>query len=594
MRVDIAHQLINGRERVRRVQVVIHRLFKLLSALLQLCDHRIVVRAGLFHRVFQREIEAVTAAVKPRQRGLALLDDINAVVDRAAVLRRNHQVADRLIAIFLRHIAHGEEIAEGFRHLAVIHIDKAVVHPVMREGRAVAAFALRNLILMVREDQILPATVDIDRFAEIAAHHGGALDVPARAALAPRGIPARLARLRGLPERKIHGFLFHFANVDARTRLQLLQRLVGKLAVLREFRGAKIHVALRFIGIALFDQSGDDGDDLIDILRRLRVNGRLADIHPLGVHPELLDIFLRHLGEGEALLIGAADDLIVDIRKILHKAHVVAAVFKIAAQHIEHAQRAGVADVDIVINGGAAGIDFDLTRCDRFQFFLLPGQCVINLHEKSLLLFSTVILSKFEPFYKGKRSGSLPFPAFFFQFRVFTLQLLDAQHHAAKLLRHRVGHVHLIEVVNAHAVTLDNTRRHADRCGIRWDLLKHHCACGNVAVFPHLERAEHLRTRADHHIVADGRVTLARILARAAESNALIERHVVPDLRRFADDYARAMVDEEAMADLCGRVDFDPRFMRGALRNPTCQEKQPVTVAPIGPAVHPNGLQAGV
>lgn len=45
-----------------------------------------------------------------------------------------------------------------------------------------------------------------------------------------------------------------------------------------------------------------------------------------------------------------------------------------------------------------------------------------------------VILSDSILFYKRKRSGFFPFPALLLQFRVFTLQLLDAQHHAAKLL----------------------------------------------------------------------------------------------------------------------------------------------------------------
>ena len=95
-----------------------------------------------------------------------------------------------------------------------------------------------------------------------------------------------------------------------------------------------------------------------------------------------------------------------------------------------------------------------------------------------------VILSDSILFYKRKRSGFFPFPALLLQFRVFTLQLLDAQHHAAKLLRHRVGHVHLVEVIDAHAVALDYPGRHAHRRGIRRDLLEHHRARGDVAVFP--------------------------------------------------------------------------------------------------------------
>lgn len=41
------------------------------------------------------------------------------------------------------------------------------------------------------------------------------------------------------------------------------------------------------------------------------------------------------------------------------------------------------------------------------------------------------------------------------------------------------------------------------------------------------ERAEHLRARADDHIIPDGRMALAHVLARSAEGHALIKRHIV-------------------------------------------------------------------
>ena len=73
-----------------------------------------------------------------------------------------------------------------------------------------------------------------------------------------------------------------------------------------------------------------------------------------------------------------------------------------------------------------------------------------------------------------------------------------------------------------------------------------------------LDRAEQLRARADHHLVADGRVALAAGEARAAQRHALVHRHVVAHLGGLADHDSRAVVDEQAAPDVGGRVDLHP------------------------------------
>ena len=56
----------------------------------------------------------------------------------------------------------------------------------MGEGFAGEALALGYFVLVVREDEILTAAMDINSLAEVSAHHGGALDMPAGSALTPR------------------------------------------------------------------------------------------------------------------------------------------------------------------------------------------------------------------------------------------------------------------------------------------------------------------------------------------------------------------------------------------------------------------------
>jgi hypothetical protein len=48
---------------------------------------------------------------------------------------------------------------------------------------------LRDLVFVMREDQVVAAAVNVDLFAEFGEVHGGAFDVPAGAALAPRTVP---------------------------------------------------------------------------------------------------------------------------------------------------------------------------------------------------------------------------------------------------------------------------------------------------------------------------------------------------------------------------------------------------------------------
>src|SRR6266849_75225 len=100
---------------------------------------------------------------------------------------------------------HGHEVAERFRHLlACRRVEKTVVQPIARERLALmCAYALRDLVLVVRKDEIEPAAMDIESFAEKRLGHRRAFDVPARSAASPRAFPARQIRCRRLPQHEV-------------------------------------------------------------------------------------------------------------------------------------------------------------------------------------------------------------------------------------------------------------------------------------------------------------------------------------------------------------------------------------------------------
>src|ERR1019366_251028 len=91
------------------------------------------------------------------------------------------------------------EIAEALRHLRAFDLQEAIVHPVIRHhARLKGAARLRDLVLVMRKNEINAAAVDVEGLAEMLPGHGLALDVPPRPARrldASRRRPACLVRL---------------------------------------------------------------------------------------------------------------------------------------------------------------------------------------------------------------------------------------------------------------------------------------------------------------------------------------------------------------------------------------------------------------
>lgn len=115
-----------------------------------------------------------------------------------------------------------------------------------------------------------------------------------------------------------------------------------------------------------------------------------TDAQTLGILLVLGDVALSYLGNGDALFIGLLDELVIDVGEVLHELYLIAAVFQITAQHIKYADRTGIADMDVVIHGRAAGIDPDLARFQRHKFFLFTGQGIVDSHTDFLLSNSSL------------------------------------------------------------------------------------------------------------------------------------------------------------------------------------------------------------
>ena len=251
----------------------------------------------------------------------------------------------------------------------------------MDERLARRALALGDLVFVVREDEILAAAVDIQRLAEVFHAHRRAFDMPARTAHPPWRFPRRLARLLRLPDGEIHRMALVRVNVDARAALQILKVLAAELAVAGERLRIVVNVAVvAGIGQALVDQLLNQRDDIRDMLGRARIDRRALDAQRIRVGVIFLDEAIAQLLDGDALFVGAADHLIVDIGEVLNVLHFIAFVLQIAAQRVKHDKRARVADVEIVVDRRAAAVNAHLARLNGLELFLAAGLRIIDLH----------------------------------------------------------------------------------------------------------------------------------------------------------------------------------------------------------------------
>ena len=156
---------------------------------------------------------------------------------------------------------------------------------------------------------------------------------------------------------------------------------VAQLAVLRVALDAEVDIpVLGNVGVAGIDQVLDDVQDLLDVLRCTGLDGGLFAVQTGGI---LEVLGLEALGDflhGSTLFLALLDELVIDVGDVGDIDDLVAAVLKVTAQGVEDDERAGVADVDIVVDGGAADVDAVLARHLRHELFLLAGQGVEDLH----------------------------------------------------------------------------------------------------------------------------------------------------------------------------------------------------------------------
>ena len=255
------------------------------------------------------------------------------------------------------------------------------MHPDAGQRRAVmGALALGNLILVMRKLQVDAAAVDVDGLAQLCPDHRRAFDVPAGAAPAPRGVPARLIVGAGFPQHEIGGGALVRRDLDTGTGNHLVHRAARQFPVIGPARHVEQHMPFCGIGVAAFDQPRDHVDHLRHMLRRQRLDVRIDDPE----RPHVVAVMIgKAVGDDvnrHAFRRCRGDDLVLDIGDVAGVDHVIRPVFvtQQPGEHIEHHRGPRIADMRPVIDRWAADIHRHPVRVGRTEHLLAAGHGVVE------------------------------------------------------------------------------------------------------------------------------------------------------------------------------------------------------------------------
>ena len=307
-------------ERPRRVEVVGERVEEALAMLLE------VGRRGPGD-------EPAAGLAQPLHAGLRLRHRLVGEAQRLAVVPGDEEQDHGVAAPALEDVAEQRDVADALGHLLLAHLEHPVVHPDRRELGAARHARLRGLVLVVREDQVVAAAVDVEPDAEQLLGHRRALDVPARAPAAPGRVPGGvLALLRGLPEREVHRVLLEVRALDALALVHRVERAVRELAVVLVAAHAEVDVAARRIGAAVVDQRLDQLDDRPDRRAGERLVVGPAEPQAVGVGEVRRGHLLGELRARDPQRPRGVVDLVVDVGDVRDQRDRVALVLEEALE----------------------------------------------------------------------------------------------------------------------------------------------------------------------------------------------------------------------------------------------------------------------
>ena len=257
------------------------------------------------------------------------------------------------------------------------------LHEIVYKGFAGSGFGLGYFVLVVGEEKINAARVDIEGLAEVLHRHGRALDVPARAAFPEGRLPRGLARIFELPEREIaHAPFVVFVGGDARAGFEAGCLYARELAIGFEFSDGKVDAVLRAVGDFFSEERLDERNHAPDVLGRLRVFSRGEDVQRRDVAEERASVMFRELSEALPRPHRIADGFVIHVGEVHHVFYPPAVERERPPEHVLEHVGAEVPDVDEVVDRRPAGVETNPAPPQGPEFFLFAGEVVIEFQHE--------------------------------------------------------------------------------------------------------------------------------------------------------------------------------------------------------------------
>jgi len=227
--------------------------------------------------------------------------------------------------------------------------------------------------------------VNVDRVAELLAHHRRTFDVPTGPARSPGGGETRLAGLGPFPESEIKRVMLApflgRRGASAGSFLLFAEITARELAITRLFHHRKIDITIGGIGGSFVLQFRDQITNAIKATRSPGHGIGAQNIERIHILKIGADIALTHLLHRQALFGSAVEDLVVDVGEVLHKLHHIGTIAltgpaEIAAQHIPDDVAAGMAEMTEIVDGDAAAINGDTPVIQGFEHLFAAAESV--------------------------------------------------------------------------------------------------------------------------------------------------------------------------------------------------------------------------
>ena len=119
--------------------------------------------------------------------------------------------------------------------------------------------------------------------------------------------------------------------------------------------------------MTLVDQSLDQRQHLGDVRRGARVDRRALDVVQVGEAQIGVDVALAHALVGNALGVGALDDLVVDVGEVVEVRDLVAQVLQVTPHDLARQRGADVPHVGLVLDRHPAHVHADLAGYHRHE-----------------------------------------------------------------------------------------------------------------------------------------------------------------------------------------------------------------------------------